>query len=713
MRKILSAIFLSTVGSLCAQAPKGCDPGPAWWYELRHREARGLGYEEGYTTGAVFLTPRWDNPFQPFVDIRLHVFNDGKWDTNAGVGFRHLTDFHDVIYGFNAYFDYRDTAPLDAIFQLGAGFELFSRYIDFRLNGYALVGNSKGSESPEFSSFCGNTALGEQKLSAGLPHINAEFGFPFRKLGPIALYFAIGPYYLFERCVEGITLGQAWGGQARLELDLYDSIFVGGNLTYDEIFDVRAQIYFGFSLPLGPRNVRQGTKRFKEYFPEPCTRRAEQVAILTQRVERDEIIPIQEKKNFFSLLPSGCNCRMLFVNNCFNGCGTFESPFATLLQAEEASCPGDIIYVFAGKRGIEGYDQGIVLQDNQKLIGSAACFELCDICIPACTPGCFPLLTNFEGTKAIVLAENNEVAGFHIFGPTDVIDTRIAIDTEFAGNYCLRDLIIEDLFEGIGIGSEELTPGGCKTICNVCIQNNDADTFGVHLLTEFGNVSVDHLTIANTGGVQFIVDMGEDGGDLTVSNSSFSNQVAPDLLVFTSFLADGSSLNFFNNCLAGLDAGALEVDFNDVSFAQASLCNNNIQVESGLPFQIRNFSQRSKMVVRCNQLNSLESSDESFLQSSGDPADFTTFCIENNYGNTAIRVDLENVTSEFTPACLRLVGNALSEYFIGNNAVDLGLEVESTDGFVTGVEALNESGSVTLEGQDVSFVCPGSCNCCP
>src|SRR5690348_10439786 len=59
---------------------------------LRHIENKGIGYKTGYTTLEGFLAKDWDR-FVPFIDARGHIFNDGKWAANAGIGFRSLTNW--------------------------------------------------------------------------------------------------------------------------------------------------------------------------------------------------------------------------------------------------------------------------------------------------------------------------------------------------------------------------------------------------------------------------------------------------------------------------------------------------------------------------------------------------------------------------------------------------------------------------------------------
>jgi hypothetical protein len=59
-----------------------------------------------------------------------------------------------------------------------------------------------------------------------------------------------------------------------------------------------------------------------------------------------------------------------FVDNTSHSQGTYESPFNTLSDAESASGPGDVIYVFKGDGTANGMNSGIVLKSRQQLLGA-------------------------------------------------------------------------------------------------------------------------------------------------------------------------------------------------------------------------------------------------------------------------------------------------------------------------------------------------------
>ena len=134
---------------------------------IRHIESGGIGYDDGYTTLEAFLA---SDPSQwrvtPFLDARGHVFNNGKWAANAGIGVRSL--WGNRAYGINAYYDYRSTGRFHSN-QTGIGLETLGELFDFRLNGYLPVG-AKTSDPYDstFGDFSGNYMLVSQKYQSAM-----------------------------------------------------------------------------------------------------------------------------------------------------------------------------------------------------------------------------------------------------------------------------------------------------------------------------------------------------------------------------------------------------------------------------------------------------------------------------------------------------------------------------------------------------------------
>nr|WP_318836025.1 DUF1565 domain-containing protein [Desulfuromonas versatilis] len=111
--------------------------------------------------------------------------------------------------------------------------------------------------------------------------------------------------------------------------------------------------------------------------------------------------------------------RIWFVRNNHPGAdqGSDQNPFLSLAQAQAASDAGDTIFVFAGNGTAAGQDQGIALQEDQKLLGEGVGLKINGV--PIVDPFPNALISNAAlglpgNTPVILLATGNEVAGFSI-----------------------------------------------------------------------------------------------------------------------------------------------------------------------------------------------------------------------------------------------------------------------------------------------------------
>ncbi len=614
MRLIIASSLLSLTYFTCAVAEnkatpvaqrpftssntpaKPCNPGPNSRAAIGYRGPKGLGYDHGYATLSTFISPSGERVFQPFIDLRGHVFNDGKLAANAGLGGRYA--FDKAILGLNAYYDFRDTKQLGGQNQVGGGLELLSKWVDFRMNGYVPLGNTTGKECPCFDHFACNSAFARQVVRASLADIDAEVGFYIPKLKVVDLYFAIGPYYLFEKTVCDYSLGGEWGGRARVSLKVYDGITLGGDVTYDPIFNTKGQGWITLSFPFGPANLRQYGSRLENNYPTPCDETARQVARMTQPVYRNEIIPVENKTRIFNI---NCECccpsQIYFVNNCNcdAGCGTYENPFNTLIAAEATACPGDTIYVFPGDGTSTGMDCGFIMKDNQKLIGSATSFELCDICIPACTPGCYPLIENTHRTTTVEalddvlanikvkvnagygvqMANCTEVAGFCFSGDLMPENTTLSVGALISkgSTFTIRDNFFTNQ-RGGAIFRDKALSNGCITISNNCISDikpfvgtGSSASFGVFFLEDVNNTDV---TFCNNTIRNLFVDSQGDGIDSITAGVSFFGATNLNLR------CTGSTFTNFSASAMGLNAQALLLGLNVGSGGGAGDININL-----------------------------------------------------------------------------------------------------------------------------------------
>ena len=249
---------------------------------IRNTEGRGIGYNHGYSTLEGLIFPiHTDNNLWPFLDLRFHYFNNNEFSANGGIGVRYNADKQKIIYGLNVYYDYRSDHHQSLNFnQIGFGFELLWKQLDFRLNGYLPLEKEKTVKRSVFSDPSGEYISAREQVRVALSGLNAEFGRSIVKVKNLTIYGAIGPYYY-----RANDFCNTFGGQFRLNMRIAKYITLEGRVTYDHLFNTRGEGIIGLNFPLGcPKSNKSTQNR------------------LTQHVQRNEIIVLDKfikwKTNF-------------------------------------------------------------------------------------------------------------------------------------------------------------------------------------------------------------------------------------------------------------------------------------------------------------------------------------------------------------------------------------------------------------------------------
>lgn len=377
---------------------------------VRHIEGRGIGYTNGYTTLEAFLAaPPELWPVMPFMDVRGHVFDNGKLAANAGLGLRGLA--WNRVFGTSIYYDYRNTKKQNYN-QVSFGLETLGKWVDARVNGYFPVGTQISSPyNLQFDRFSGNSIFVSQKFQYALTGANGELGVHLPSYKDFNFYTAAGPYYLIGKIGTGI-----WGGEIRLNGNFKNYVTLEVSYSYDTTFKNIVQGQIGFNIPFGPKS------REKKGDTRSCSQRNMLNTRMLQPVTKNEIIPTTSStQESLAIDPAtGQPYTILFVDNTSHSQGTYESPYPTFAQVEVNSSPNDIIYVFPGDGTTKGMDSGISLKATQKFWGSGISHSLQTsqgtISIPA-QSNSSPIITNTNfdtDGNAITLATNNAISGFTI-----------------------------------------------------------------------------------------------------------------------------------------------------------------------------------------------------------------------------------------------------------------------------------------------------------
>lgn len=344
-----------------------CCPGPDnARVDIRTTQPGGIGYPRGYTSIDLFYAPGSNPNFHPFLDFRAHVFNDGKPAFNTGLGLRYLPDCSEMVWGVNAYWDFRD-AKHTSFNQVGLGFEALWANWDLRLNGYAPFNRHKKAYREGFLKFQGNSAIFYKKYELAMWGGDLDLGWMFYQNSCLDMHATLGGYYF-----QGDYGKHAGGGLLRVSSNMSDYFTAAGQVSYDNLFKWVGQGEIAINFPFG-KTVTRSQRKIR-----CCDDLIAVEKRLVEKPQRFEIIPTtSHKKRGQAIDPTtGQPIRFIFVDNTSHSAGTFESPYPTLAQAVAASAVGDVIYIFPGNGTSTGLTTSTTLQDRQGLIGSGAAVEM-------------------------------------------------------------------------------------------------------------------------------------------------------------------------------------------------------------------------------------------------------------------------------------------------------------------------------------------------
>lgn len=631
--------------------------------EIRHIENKGVGYNTGYTTLELFIAPcpyRWS--VMPFLDLRGHVFDNGRFASNAGFGIRKLFDRR--AYGLNAYWDYRDTRR-GHYNQVGVGLETLGTFWDLRLNGYLPVGDKTSSpyhikkrSTVEFETFSGNSAIIRQntrtlsKQEYAMRGVDAEAAFHVLKYDNFDLVPAIGPYYYqFEN-------KHAIGGRVRLSAQIYQYLSLDLINTYDSRFHENIQGSVGLNIPLGPKMKCSSSRRFKK-----CADSYLLCERMLQDVYRQEIIVVDKlrRKKFSSKLLTAIDPAtnkpyvFYFVDNTSHSSGTFESPFNTLLAAQNAASPGNIIYVFPGDGTSNNTNQGITLSANQALLGAGTAQPLVTtlgtVVIPAMARS-MPVVTNNAGPVITLNGDNTLVSGMYI----ENLNGYGIQGADFNYTTISNNTIIGNNNDGINLQDF----GGLIDVNNNAFtQETSGDNYGARLVltTAHCDATFSDNTFFNygsgMGGISTELSNTGSIGTLSVTGNTFVGNSGNSQPAINVALIDNSAIGTFNTqdnhssfCYYGVNA---EVYNNSTLTSYNSTGDNFGNYRDGyvgISFDIEGNGSVGSIAIANSVLSSNDSYGASiYSDSTGPIGNITIANTEMNAGSYGLALEFDGTGS--------------------------------------------------------------------
>ena len=416
--------------------------GPIMMFETNLNS--GLGYDDGYQR----INARVPYHIIPNTNVLIGDFSasvtySGAPIANGGLVYRRYDDLRNRVFGVNTFIDYDQGYGNTEWYRGTVGVESLGQYIDFRANGYFVLGDDSLmlSDTPGASLFLqGNNILRSrtQVRENAYSGFDAEVGGPLPVLGQYGLNMYAGGYLL------GNDNGyDTVGFQARWEALITQNMTVNTYLSTDETFGTNTWVGIQYEIP-NYKNRRTLRPRgpVRERLQDPVVRSTRIHTNLDTRTFSEACInDVTNNPYFIAYVDPN-------INTAGTGAGTFEDPFRSMAALTNGAGI-DVIRVTPNTDG-SGVDLtvngGLSLFDNQALISSNSDYELFRIgttpfYIPgtgATGPG--PLLTrpNISAGESIVrLANNNTISGMRF-------DASNAAGTAF-GNGISNPLPITDL----------------------------------------------------------------------------------------------------------------------------------------------------------------------------------------------------------------------------------------------------------------------------
>jgi hypothetical protein len=621
---------------------KGCTKADRpYRFDVKHIEAKGLGYNQGYTSIDGFFTGK-EGGWIPFLDLRAHVFNNGKWAANAGIGTRYVINPCKSMVGINAYYDYRHTKH-GSYNQVGAGLEGYYDHFEVRVNGYLPVGEKRHvitstTNSLEFKEFEGHyahyTKNLDQKVEGAMKGFTSEVGSHIAgDMKNYDLYFGIGPYYFDVGSGDHM-----WGGKARLKAEVTKYLFLEISDSYDHVFHNRFQGTVTLSIPFGGK---------KCYRNGPCQSRNKEMVdnIMDWRgvlpVERQEIIVVEKFKKKKAIDPiaydpvTGVPIYFVFVNNTNTAAspdGSFENPAQNLSNgdglpsAQSLASTNNVIYVFPGDGTATHMKAGMALNFNgMRLLGSGISnsFNTTDgvLVIPP-QSAAFPRIEGQpNSTNAVLFAANGvEISGFYI-GPNDnnAVGTSntagIRTNTSFT-DVTITNNVIYNGMHGIALNDTAGSASGNIIITNnLCsMQSSPNGTAGNGIL--LGNIGNSNTVVNNNS--------------ITLGLTTGANAPTNGVQIVC---ANNNALQFLNNEVLSVTSTGFffNTSLTAPTVNMTAIISNNLITHAGtigMEF-VGNSAGSSKLIVTNNTVLNTGTSDD-FVFDSINIANTNIFCLRFN-----------------------------------------------------------------------------------
>ena len=416
------------------------------WFEANVADS-GLGYSGSYLTlGAKnrIYEDRFQGRWLFEGELHQSIDTDGGFFANVGLERVFSIDAAGADVSMGVWYDFDGDTQNDfshRFNQVGATAQIKTRKWDVIGNGYFSVGVSDytfGDITGE-NCFVGNNIVIIPGIDSALEGFDVTLRTRPSRLAFVNGTVDFGGYQYSSELIDAFA-----GGRIRLGMQALKGLIVSAEVNHDERFNTTGVLTFGWIFGAngsGYGNEYSGLARDLE-----------------QTVRNDHIVRFNQDVVLAIDPDTGTPYDVVHVNNNADPAfedGTAERPYASLVGAEINSGIGDIILINPGDGTDRSMDQGITLQNNQRLYGNGSpllipvqngqFFELCSD-----PSGVTPTISNDGGFAVVTLADNNDVAGLNI----DATNAQFGVFGNGANDGTIRDNRISDADEdGIRLAS--------------------------------------------------------------------------------------------------------------------------------------------------------------------------------------------------------------------------------------------------------------------
>ena len=591
------------------------------WFKSSFAD-RALGFEGSYFTlgGKTrlfndFLDGRW------LGETRLHYsYDNGRFFGNFGLERVISIDRAGADVSISGWIDYDDDAEDGfghTFTQASINGTIRTRNWDFVANGYFPFETQDFVEVGTIDEFFfQNSILLSPGTDSALGGFDTLLNFRPQSLARVNGTVGIGAYGY-----GGDLNPFVGGGRVRVGMQLFNNLTVNAEINQDDRFDTTGLVSLGWAWGTNARSTEYSNLGRD----------------LEATVRNDHIVRFTQQTVFAINPKTGDPFNVIHVENTANDAtedGTRENPFNALADAQLASSVNDIIFVHTGDGTTNLLDTGIVLQDEQLLLGDGAVHNLAiqnglNFQFGEDNPALRPILSNVNGGDVVTLANWNTVRGIDI----DASGANNGIFGEGVESGTIEEVTVTGAL-GNGISLDQIA--GDWRIADTDVNSSELNGLLVQNAANGTNFEIDNTNFDNNlNGIQFIDSSGE---SIAISNTTTTNSTV-DGIGFDNVVAESVSISNATSTANGQDGlSFIDTDF-DSLLIESTVADGNGR--NGI--LLSNYDGDLLSIIGSSTNNN--SNDglvlEDYINSSGNGIDATVNVFNSN-GNGQTGISVEN-----------------------------------------------------------------------